>query len=187
MDDEFIFTQTEYAKLLGISRECLRTRRRTGKLEGEYKVIDEKYFYKRPRPDIEKTRGTKPPVASAAKKRRRGQHYRSLISEKTTNYPNWKMEQHNQIKMMTALKSSVSREDLDLIPAAINKVKEERLKKHRQSIEENRLKKSSNEKFKNYGCGIYNAKTQQPKWVEWDIFDGSRKRNKKIKKGPYEI
>lgn len=43
MDDEFIFTQTEYAKVLGISRECLRTRRRTGKLEGEYKLINGTY------------------------------------------------------------------------------------------------------------------------------------------------
>ncbi|MFL2525487.1 MAG: hypothetical protein ACJ0Q7_03215 [Pelagibacteraceae bacterium] len=110
-----------------------------------------------------------------------------MISEKTTNYPNWKMEQHNQIKMMTALKSSVSREDLDLIPAAINKVKEERLKKHRQSIEENRLKKSSNEKFKNYGCGFIMQRLNNLNGWSGIFLTDQERETKIIKKGPYEI
>lgn len=171
MDDEFIFTQTEYAKVLGISRECLRTRRRTGKLEGEYKLINGNYFFKRPRPDMEKTTGTKPPAACAAKKRRRGQHYKSLVSGESTNYPNYKMQQHNELKMMTALKSSVSREDLDLIPAAINKIKEDRFKTKQRLIAEQEHNRSRNNPYKNYGRGVYNAKAQQPRWVDMETFE----------------
>ena len=36
MQPEFIFTEAEYAKIVGISKEGVRSRRRDGKLEGEY-------------------------------------------------------------------------------------------------------------------------------------------------------
>lgn len=172
MDEDFIFTQTEYAKLLGISRECLRTRRRTGKLEGEYKVINGQYYFKRPRnkerPNIENTTPKKPP-----KQRRRGQHYKSLVSGESTNYPNWKMQQHNEIKMMAALKSSVSREDLDLIPAAIYQIKEQRKKELQLQNEERERSKQIYKKntLLSYGRGIYNCKTQQPKWVTMELIE----------------
>ena len=180
MNDEFILTQTEYAKIIGVSRECLRTRRRTGKLEGEYKVINGCYFFKRPRPNIENTTPKKPPM----KQRRRGQHYRSLVSDESTNYPNWKMQQHNEIKMMTALKSSVSREELDLIPVAIHQIKEQRKKELQRINEERERSKQIYKKntLLSYGRGIYNCKTQQPKWTDMETFENNVMKPKKIYK-----
>ena len=82
------------------------------------------------------------------------------------------MQQHNEIKMMAALKSSVSREELDLIPAAIYQIKEQRLKEQQQLQQErdqqNRIYKKDS--FINYGRGIYNCKTQTPKWVDLKTF-----------------
>jgi len=148
--------------------------------EGEYKVINGQYFYKRPRPNIENTTPKKPPV----KQRRRGQHYRSLVSGESTNYPNWKMQQHNEIKMMTALKSSVSREDLDLIPVAIHQLKEQRQRERDRLNEERERSKQIYKKntLLSYGRGIYNCKTQQPKWTDMETFENNGMKPKKIYK-----
>lgn len=177
MDDEFILTQTEYAKILGVSRECLRTRRRTGKLEGEYKVINGQYFYKRVRPNIENTTPKKPPV----KTRRRGQHYRSLVTGETTNYPNYKMQQHNELKMMTALKSSLSQDEIDLIPLAVHQLKEQRQKERQQFREERERSQLIYKKntLLNYGRGIYNCKTQTPNWRDMEYIENNGMKPKK--------
>ncbi len=49
MNKEYIFSEKEYAALIGISKEALRSRRREGKLKGEYiQKEDKRYFYCRP-------------------------------------------------------------------------------------------------------------------------------------------
>ena len=47
MNEDYPFTSLEYAKMLGISKECLRGRRRAGKLEGEYITKGNQYYFKR--------------------------------------------------------------------------------------------------------------------------------------------
>ena len=44
----FDLNRTEYAELLGISPEAVRMRLRRGKLEGEYKFENGKYFFRAP-------------------------------------------------------------------------------------------------------------------------------------------
>ena len=116
MQDEFPFTVLEYAKMLGISKECLRGRRRSGKLEGEYTVKDNCYFYKRVRPDQLLSTPKNPPK----RVRRRGAHNHG----QTVHYPNNAFRQHNEAKMMAKLKYNIDDETLSLLPEAILKAKE---------------------------------------------------------------
>jgi hypothetical protein len=48
MNTEYPLTQSEYAKIVGISKEGLRSRRRSGKLEGQYVLKDNQYFTRGP-------------------------------------------------------------------------------------------------------------------------------------------
>jgi len=177
MENEYPFTQSEYAKIIGVTKECLRTRRRTGKLVGEYKVIENQYFYKRPRPNQQSTTLVKPP----ARRRKRGQHYQSLLGSAVTHYPHFKMKQHNELKMIAKLQRSVSQEDVELIPAAIHHIRQERqkeLERFRQEQQQrNTLYKPGT--FRSYGQGIYNCKKQPYRWVDWDTFRSNGKSKKK--------
>ena len=83
MNKEYIFSEKEYAALIGISKEALRSRRREGKLKGEYiQKEDKRYFYCRP----EKTE------KKETKFKRRGVHK----SGGQTNYPNEAFKKHNE-------------------------------------------------------------------------------------------
>ena len=85
MNKEYIFSEKEYAALIGISKEALRSRRREGKLKGEYiQKEDKRYFYCRP----EKTE------KKETKFKRRGVHK----SGGQTNYPNEAFKKHNEKK-----------------------------------------------------------------------------------------
>jgi len=84
------FTEEEYGKLLGISKECVRSRRRSGKLEGQYiKTRDKKYFYRRPEKIEEKE----------TRVRRRGVHKNG----EETKYTNEAFKKHNENKMLQKL------------------------------------------------------------------------------------
>ena len=98
MQDEFPFTALEYAKMLGISKECLRGRRRSGKLEGEYTVKDNCYFYNGASRSISTPKN--PP-----QRVRRGAHNTGPRS--SLKYPNNAFRQHNEAKMMAKLKYNI--------------------------------------------------------------------------------
>ena len=85
---------------------------------------------------------------------------------------------------MTALKSSVSREDLDLLPAALFSIKEQRKKELQRINEERERSKQIYKKntLLSYGRGIYNCKTQQPKWTDMETFENNGMKPKKIYK-----
>ena len=51
MENEFILTSTEFAKLIGISNEALRSRRRRGMYHDQYVLKNKSYAWKRPRPN----------------------------------------------------------------------------------------------------------------------------------------
>ena len=158
MQDEFIFTASEYAKMLGISKECLRGRRRAGKLEGDYAVKSNCYFFKRPRPNQEKSTPKKPPQ----RVRRRGVH----SSSAPVRYPNTAFRNHNEAKMLAKIKYNIDDETLSLLPEAIQKAKEakaERIKEARSAVPVQRKVNS-----KNYGSGIYTVGTRTPVWKSLD-------------------
>tara|TARA_R100000700_G_C3173139_1_gene147646 strand:- start:2204 stop:2698 length:495 start_codon:yes stop_codon:yes gene_type:complete len=153
MDNEYPLTQSEYAKIVGISKEGLRSRRRTGKLEGQYILKDNQYFYARPRPNLKKTT-----PKNHTKPRRRGVH----LSGGKTNYRSRALQQHNEVKMLARLQRNVDPETLDLLPNALEiakKEKEERITATRQSM---------NKPSRVYSYGVYNPKFATPKWVSLD-------------------
>ena len=152
---DYKFTLTEYAKQLGVSTECIRSRRRTGRLEGLYIFKDGKYLYALVGPNKGNTTQKKP-----GKKRRRGVHK----TGGKTNYKSSALEKANAIKMIAAARAKLDDETLALVPGAIESAKAERRSK---------ILAASNPKpdkqFKNYGSGIYNAKTATPEWKDLQI------------------
>ena len=56
--DGFYLSTPEYALMLGISTEALRSRRRRGELEGEYKTNGKKYWWKSVGPNKKATWST---------------------------------------------------------------------------------------------------------------------------------
>ena len=158
MQDEFPFTALEYSKMLGISKECLRGRRRSGKLEGEYTVKDNCYFYKRVRPDQLLSTPKNPPK----RVRRRGAHNHG----QTVHYPNNAFRQHNEAKMLAKLKHNIDDETLSLLPEAIQKAKEakaERIREVKASVPAPRKTNT-----KNYCSGLYTPGTRTPNWKPLD-------------------
>ena len=153
MTDDYPLTQLEYAKILGLSKEALRSRRRAGKLEGLYKVIDDKYFYKRVRPHQVKTIPDKPPK----RPRRRGVHY----SDTPTVYKSAALQQHNEAKMLAKLQYNADKETLDLLPEALNVAREMKAKRIREATFAPTKKGKSNI-YKMYGWGIYHTKNAPP-------------------------
>ena len=163
MQDEFPFTALEYAKMLGISKECLRGRRRSGKLEGEYTVKDNCYFYKRVRPDQLLSTPKNPPK----RVRRRGAHNHG----QTVHYPNNAFRQHNEAKMMAKLKYNIDDETLSLLPEAILKAKEAKAERIKEAY-----KPYTGQRTNNYGSGIYACGSRGSVWKSLEP--------KKVDKGP---
>ena len=159
MQEEYPYTQLEYAKILGLSKSGLISRRKAGKLEGEYIVKDNQYYFKRLRPNQVNHTPKK-----HTKQRRRGVSY---TGEKT-NYTSWQFKQHNEMKMLAKLKHSVDPETLELLPEALLKAKE--LKQER--IDKARSEASSsvrrNSPSRNYSSGIYDPRSVAPNYQSLD-------------------
>ncbi len=122
MDKIFRLTSSEYAKLIGISNEALRSRRRRNQEEGNYKKVGSDYFWMTPlagRPNMAVTvandRGPRYgiPVKNVKRKRRRG----VVARGEQTNYheaPNgWQLEQANQIKALGKIRDGLGDEVVD--------------------------------------------------------------------------
>jgi|TARA_X000001388_G_C2192737_1_gene108219 hypothetical protein len=90
MNKEYIFSEKEYAALIGLTKEGVRTRRRSGKLDGQFiKKEDKQYFYCRPERTEKKE----------TQFRRRGVHK----DGGQTNYPNEAFKKHNEKKILLKL------------------------------------------------------------------------------------
>jgi len=150
MNEDFPFTQLEYAKLLGISKECLRGRRRAGKLEGQYIVKSNQYFYARPRPNNEKNHSKNP---HPKRVRRRGVSY---TGEKL-NYRNHALQNHNEMKMLLKLQKKVDPRLIDIVPNALAMYLEQKKTEARSPKPESRSSRT-----KSYGSGIYDPRTVPP-------------------------
>ena len=109
MEKGFRLTSREYAAIIGIKPEALRSRRRRGLENGNFKEIDKKFWWKTPlrdRPYTVDDRDASRPIRvqssvfPASKYRRRG----TLIKGHKTNYHNarngWQLEEHNLIKQL---------------------------------------------------------------------------------------
>ena len=80
MDEEYIFTRSEFAKMLDLTPNCDRMRMRRGHFAEESKYIKNKWMFKRPRPNQVVRPSRLSPVSLY---RRRG-----ITKHGTTNYDN---------------------------------------------------------------------------------------------------
>ena len=147
METEFKYKSGEYAEMLGITKEALRSRRRRGELETEYIIQNGITLWRKPASNHGKKPGgqscSKP--ASRSNIKRRGVH----VSGQKTNYPNYAMQQHNELKMLAKLQRSVDRELQELLPEGIEQAK--RIRDQRQQ----QLQKQLQQPVKHYGGMLY--------------------------------
>lgn len=136
MDNEFRLTSREYAAILGIQPEALRSRRRRGLENGNFKEIDKKFWWKTPlrdRPfivdDRDDSRSIRVPrsLSPAARKRRRG----TLIKGLKTNYGNarngWQLEEHNLVKHLAKIRYEKGDKIVDEITPEVIKIAKKNL------------------------------------------------------------
>ena len=122
MDEIFRLTSSEYAKLLDLSNEALRSRRRRNLEDGNFKKVGKEYFWKTPvrgRPDMvvaaANDRGSKAllPVAKSLKRKRR----RGTMKTGDTNYHNapngWQLEQLNRIRALGKIREELGDDVVD--------------------------------------------------------------------------
>ena len=172
MEKNFILTSKEFAESIGITLECLYSRIRRGYYKELYISENKLLWFKRMRPlkaDQSRNDNISPapchsnPVArssispkmSVKRERRRGVH----ATGKETKYPNYAFQQHNEIKMLARLKGKVSEE-------VINEIVPETIKLAQEKIWQDKQRRfhESIKPIRNYGSGIYNAKTAKPKY-----------------------
>ena len=118
MNSEYIYTRKEFANQLGISRECLRMRMRRGRLSSVYYIRGEdgRFLFKKWEGEVRPKR-----------KINRGNHDNAV---KKGRYPNKAMEEHNRMKKFLAAKKQLSKKELAMVPALLEKIKNANLKNH---------------------------------------------------------
>ena len=95
MDEEYIFTRSEFAKMLDLTPNCVRMRMRRGHFAEESKYIKNKWMFKRPRPN----QVVRPSRLSPVSRRRR----HVITRQGSSNYDNIrnpvtarKFKEHNE-------------------------------------------------------------------------------------------
>ena len=146
MEKDFRLTSSEYAKLRDLSVEALRSRRRRELEKDNYICIEGKYWWKSDGPmTVNKKRnsrrvsGPRSPLP-APRKRNRG----ALARGEKPDYPNWKMEERNQVLALAKIRENLGDEVYDevtpeVIDLAKKRVAEKKLKKASNGVEHLRL------------------------------------------------
>lgn len=172
MEKNFTLTSREFAESIGISLECLYSRIRRDQYKDLYISKNKLLLFKRMRPFMvdqtandnssavpcrsnPNSRCSSRPKISVSRDRRRGVH----AAGKETKYPNYAFEKHNEIKMLARLKGKVSEEVINEIVPETIKLAQEKIWQEKQ-----RRFHESIKPIRNYGSGIYNAKTAKPKY-----------------------
>jgi len=153
MEEEYPYTQLEFAKLLGLSKAGLISRRKAGKLEGQYIVKDKCYFYARLRPDQVKHT----PKKHTKRQRRRGVSY---TGEKL-KYRNVALQNHNEMKMLLKLQRQIDPKLIDSVPDALALYQKQKEENSRAT----KLAQSSTKPGarKDYG-GLYKPGSHTSQW-----------------------
>ena len=151
MQENFKLTPNEYASMQQITLSALRKRRLSGKLNGQYTLIEGRYMYASPRPSNDSVTG-KP--RSVSRKRRRN------VPNHLTKYPCSKFKQANDLKQLARIKNLLTENQIEyLTPDIIDLAKE----RHQQHLQE-RLQQTQPPAIRKYTAGIYNAKDAQPNY-----------------------
>jgi len=136
MNEEYNLTSRDYADLLGITTETLRTRRRR-ETEKNF-IIDEhgKYWWKRDRPiqgqkETNVLSGPGPrALTPVAKSKNRG----AMLRGEKSDYPNWQMEEHNKVLALEKIKKKLSPEVLNEITPEVIKIAKERVAERKRKV-----------------------------------------------------
>ena len=189
MVNEYILTSSEFAKLLDITTESLRSRRRRGMYADQYLLKNKSYLWKRPRhfkgaPTVfDRSSVSRGPSSSrlvasnlnldprsavhgprtskqGARDKNNGNHRAGI----TKNYPNRFFELANEIRMVAKAQRKINdAEAQEIIPEVIELAKQ----KHREKL----LKKCEPIKpiRSVYGMGIYDARNEpiSNKRIRW--------------------
>jgi len=164
MATEYPLTELEYATILGLSKEGVRSRRRAGKLDGKFIQKDNQYFYERVRPNQVKTA-----PKNHSRIRRRGAH----SSGSSLQYTNTAFRNHNEVKMLLKLQKRIDPAIIDLVPHAIEKIRQEKEEAKQRSV--NRVPRSG---VKNYGTGIRQAGSMGFNWKPINAEPEEKKKHK---------
>ena len=152
MDKIFRLTSSEYAKLLDLSNEALRSRRRRNLEDGNFKKVGKEFFWKTPvkgRPDIvlattnDRGPGSMIPASRTTKrKRRRG----IVASGGQTNYHNapngWQLEQANQIKALGKIRDGLGDEVVDEITPELFELAKKKIQAKKDKEFKNQMAKA---------------------------------------------
>ena len=180
MENDYILTSTEFAKLVGTSTESLRSRRRRGMYQDQYVLQNKSYRWKRPRHNQvgmtalsrgprSAVQGTRRPsldssgLQLAARSTNRGSRNKNNGNHKRgarTYYPNKAFELANEFKMVSKAQRKISAAAAEEITPEIIELAQH---KHREKL----LEKCRPVKVRRYTSGIFNCKYAQPRWQEF--------------------
>ena len=157
MSDEYILTSTEFSKLIDITTESLRSRRRRGMYKDQYVLKNKSYLWKRPRQKhIQMTAFNRRSVGRgprylkhAPRNKNSGNHKLGI----TKNYPNKNFELSNEFKMIAKAQRKIS-------AAAAEEITPEVIELAKQRHQEKLLKNCEPIKIKKYSRGIYDARNE---------------------------
>ena len=129
MNEEYNLTSRDYADLLGITTETLRTRRRR-ETEKNF-IIDEhgKYWWKRDRPiqGQKETNVLSGPGPSSLIPVKKSKNRGAMLRGEKSDYPNWQMEEHNKILALGKITKKLTPELINEVTPEVVKIAKERV------------------------------------------------------------
>ena len=127
IDKEFYLTRGEYAKKINKSKGSVIQLMRRGKLNNEYIVKNNWYYFRDPKAERAFKENIHGPIYTPKKKYNRGNHDKA-------RYPNQSFFQHNEMKRLAAAQYKVSKDIQDKLPRAIEMIKEEERNAKQNSV-----------------------------------------------------
>ena len=142
MDKEFKFSATEFAHMMRISPSALRKRRLTGKLDGQFKKVDNNYFYKYHAKD-----GPMQGAGTFQVSRRRRNVPRSEVKYHNARNGH-QLQLANDIKQMARIQRSLNENQIaEITPDIIEVAKQRRQTRIKEQLQQQKDAKPT----KNYG------------------------------------
>jgi hypothetical protein len=165
IDKEFYLTRGQYAQKINKTKGAVIQSMRRGGLKNEFIVRDGKYYFRSPEQSLRANQESKYLQMYTPKKiYNRGNHDKA-------HYPNQAFRLRNEMKRLAAIQHKVPKDIQEQIPAAIEKIKQERRQTLRQDIKPT----------KNYGGFLTSYELNR------DKFKSNNRGIVLRKKGPYEI
>jgi len=150
IDKEFHLTRGQYAEKIGKSKGSVIQLMRRGKLNNEYIIRNDWYYFRDPSTKRENKVSVYGPIYTPKKKYNRGNHFKA-------NYPNQSFKQHNELKMLAAIQRKVDPKKAAKIPEAIERVEQDERREKQQNI-------TNSTTTKNYGGFISNQQLNKVKF-----------------------